>query len=329
MTEMKKFAQLSKKLKVFFKKHGYRFIKFSLFALFLFLIPAPNIYFYPVAKSQGFKLEDQIPSPTAPPYPIHKGENVPVTTAGAVLIEDIPSGVILYAKNEDVNFPPASTTKIMTALVSLENYKLDDVFTVPELNLDGSLMKLIPGEKLTVESLLYGALVHSANDAAYTLAANYPGGVTAFVDKMNEKARSLFLTNTHFTNPMGYDDEKHYSTASDLSKLALVGLANNVFTKIVGTKSITVSDVTFTNFHDLKNVNELLGKIPGVMGVKTGFTQNGGEILISEVKKNGRSILIVVLRSADRFGETTKLIDWVMNNVEWVPVNEIIEANQK
>lgn len=305
-------------------------VKFLLLALFLFLLPAPNVYFYPVAATTGLALDMQIVLPSPPPYPINKsGEPPPFVTAGAVLIQDIPSGVIFYARNENVRFPPASTTKVMTALVSLDNYKLDDTITVPETTLDGSLMKLIPGETMTVESLLYGALVHSANDAAYTLAVGFPGGMNAFVQKMNEKAKSLHLSDTHYTNPMGYDGDNHYSTASDLTKQTLAALTNKTFTKIVGTKSITVSDTSYTYFHDLKNVNELLGKIPGVMGVKTGFTTSAGEILISEVRKNGQSVLFVVLKSADRFGETTKLIDWVFGNFTWVPVSEIIPASQK
>jgi serine-type D-Ala-D-Ala carboxypeptidase (penicillin-binding protein 5/6) len=327
---MKRIAQFQKNLKRFFRKHTLRVIKFSFLALFLLLLPAPNAYFFPVAKSEGLKVTNQINLGPAPDYPVNSTQvQAPLLSAGAVLVKDIPSGVILYAKNENMRFPPASTTKIMTALVALENYSLDDVFTVPDISLEPSIMKLVPGEKITVESLLYGALVHSANDAAYTLASNYPGGYDAFIQKMNQKAQMLNLADTHFTNSVGFDDDNHYSTASDLAKQALAGLSNKTFVKIVGTKNITVSDVTYTYFHDLKNVNELLGKIPGVMGVKTGFTQNAGEVLISEVKKNDHSILIVLLKSNDRFGETTKLIDWVFGNFNWIPINEFTQAIAK
>lgn len=193
----------------------------------------------------------------------------------------------------------------------------------------GSLPVWLTGEKLTVESLLYGALVHSANDAAYALAESYPSGVEKFVEVMNNKARELGLSDTHFTNPVGFDDVTHYTTAVDLAKQAQAALSNKTFAKIVGTKSITVSDVTFTYFHELKNVNELLGKVAGVTGVKTGYTQNAGEVLVTEVKKNGQSVIFVVLKSADRFGDTTKLIDWVFNNYTWVPFADIIPNTQK
>lgn len=272
----------------------------------------------------------KIDLPLPPPYPVNQtAELPPDLSASGILIKDLPSGVIIYAKNEKMKFLSASTTKIMTALVALDQYKLDDILTVKKVITEGKTMGLVAGEKLTMESLLYGALVHSANDAAYTLAENCPGGVEKFIEKMNQKALNLGLTGTRFTNPVGFDDVNQYTTASDLAKQAEVALGNKIFAKIVGTKGITVSDTSFTYFHDLKNVNELLGKIAGVSGVKTGFTQNAGEILVSEVKKNGKSVIFVVLKSADRFGDTTKLIDWVFTNFVWVPFMEIIPATQK
>lgn len=306
-----------------------RITKFILVALFLFILPAPNQYFIKIPKTYGIKPMNQISLPAPPLYPRLKTQvKAPQLTAAAVLVKDLSSGVTLYAFEENQRFFPASTTKIMTALVALENYTLDDVVTVNNTSFDGRVMNLIEGEKLTVESLLYGALVHSANDAAFALADHYQYGLEQFVEKMNEKARKLHLSDTHFTNPVGYDDLFHYSTASDLSKQAIVALSNKTFAKIVGTRAITVSDIYFSYFHDLKNVNELLGKIPGLSGVKTGFTESGGEILISEVKKNGHDILIVLLKSADRFGETTRLIDWIFGNFEWVTIETVIPTSQ-
>ena len=145
---------------------------------------------------------------------------------------------------------------------------------------------------------------------------------------MNEKGKEFHLANTRFTNPVGYDDEKQNTTAKDLTKLAIIGLSNKTFRKIVSTRNITVSDITYTHFYPLSNVNELLGKVPGMSGVKTGFTENAGEILISEVQKNDHNVLFVILRSKDRFGETMKLVDWVFGNFTWVPVTEIIPAIQ-
>lgn len=185
-------------------------------------------------------------------------------------------------------------------------------------------MGLVPKEQITVESLLYGVLVHSANDAAYVLAENYPGGIEAFVADMNQKIKEYNLFGTHFANPAGFDDLENYTTPKDLAKLAKVAINNKTIAKIISTKNITVSDINYTYFHPLTNVNELLGKIAGVAGVKTGSTDGAGEILVSEVKKNGRSVLFVVLKSKDRFGDTVKLIDWVFNNFAWKNITEII-----
>lgn len=314
----------------FLRKHKGRLLLFFLIVVFLLLIPSPNIYFRSVEITQGLMLPEQLSLPKPPPVPInYSNETPPMLSASAILIKDLPSGKILYAKDEKMKFLPASTTKIMTAVVALSSYKLDEILTVKTVIGEGRTMGLIPDEKITAESLLYGTLVHSANDAAFALAENYPGGVSKFVEEMNRKAKEYGLSDTYFTNPIGFDDSKNLTTASDLAKLAEIALTNKTFAKIVGTRSITVSDVSFTYFHELKNVNELLGKVAGVSGVKTGFTQNAGEILVSEVKKNNKSVLFVVLKSDNRFGDTAKLIDWVFNNFIWVSVEDIIPTIQK
>ncbi|MCL4338604.1 D-alanyl-D-alanine carboxypeptidase [Patescibacteria group bacterium] len=307
------------------KKNFWRIIYFTLFTLVLFLFPAPNIYFQTVADTGGLYLPQNIKLPPPPAYPVMVGNPIPpVVTAQGVYIVDIPSKVVLYQKNPDEEFLPASTTKIATVLVALDHYRLDDVLKVNTVITDGSVMGLVHDEQITVESLLYGALVESGNDAAYTLAENYPGGVSNFVDMMNKKAQELHLSHTHFANPIGFDDPPNYTTPSDLAKLAMAALHNKTFTKIIGIKNITVSDVTYTYFHSLTNVNQLLGKIQGVAGVKTGYTQNAGEILVSEVKKNGHSVLFVILKSDDRFGETTQLINWIFNNFGWKNIESVV-----
>lgn len=307
------------------KKNYKRIIWFVTITIALTLFPSPNIYFQSVPKSGGIVLSAQLDLPPSPPYPInYTGYAAPYVSAQGVYISDLNSGATLYKKNEKVRFSPASTTKIFTAWVALKHYDLGDVLTVKTVVNSGRIMGLYQGEKLTVESLLYGALVHSANDAAYTLAENYPGGVTKFIEKMNETAREMKLTDTRFINPIGFDDIEHYTTATDLAKQAQIALSDKTFAKIVATRSITVSDISFTSFHDLSNVNQLLGKISGVAGVKTGQTEIGGEILVTEVKKNDHSVLFVLLKSLDRFGETVQLIDWVFGNFVWLEVSEII-----
>lgn len=304
-----------------------RITKVILFAVLLFLFPAPNIYFQNVPTLNQDKAQAEISLPTPPPVPVNLNNlPLPLISAESFYIKDINSGMTIMARESGKLLFPASTTKLMTALVTLDKFAPEDIFVVRTLVDSGRVMDLVSGEKLTVESLLYGSLVHSANDAAYTLAENYPGGVESFVAAMNKKAALLHLSSTNFTNPVGFDDADNYSSAEDLAKLAIYALNNKFIKKIVSTKAITVSDISYTYFHDLTNVNELLGKVAGLSGVKSGYTQNAGEILISEVTKNDTRVLFVVLKSRDRFGDTEKLIDWVYRNFEWQSLNKITPA---
>lgn len=294
------------------------------FTFLLFLLPAPHVYFQSVSRSSPMLLFKNFNLGKPPLIPVNiTNKKPPDLSAAGILVVDSPSNVVLYQKNASEKFLPASTTKVMTALVSLDQYSLEDILTVKTVINESRTMGLVVGEKLTFENLLYGALIHSGNDAAYVLAENYPGGVANFVAAMNKKAADLYLTNTHFANSIGFDDPQNYTTAFDLVKLSRVALTNKTFTKIVGTRSITVSDVDFTRFHELRNVNELLGKVAGVSGVKTGFTQNAGEVLLTEVRKNGKSVLIAILKSQDRFGDTEKIIEWVFENFSWKDIKEI------
>jgi D-alanyl-D-alanine carboxypeptidase (penicillin-binding protein 5/6) len=302
-----------------FKRHWDRFLFLFVFALFILRIPGQNIYTVHMSGllPESVKIPVSIPDPF--PYPVNVTGIVPGSdiTATGVVILDADSGVYLFKRNEGMLLSPASTTKILTALVSLDSYQLDDIVTIKNIVNDGQVMGLLQGERITVENLLYGALIHSGNDAAYALAEHYSGGVPAFVTAMNKKAKEIHLTNSTFTNPVGYDDPAHQMTAIDLSRLARVALGNKTIVKMVAIPAITISDVTHTYFHSLKNVNQLVGKIPGVSGIKTGWTENAGENLVTLVERNGRKIILVVLKSSDRFGETVKLIDWVFANYEW------------
>lgn len=309
------------------RKRVFKISKFSFALLILFLaifffLPGQNIYQTSFTSKKPVVVNPPFALPSPAPYPVNVSGDPPSSlTAQAVLVVDIPTSVILYQKNPKLRLEPASITKIMTALVGLEVFKMEDILTVETQVSLGRTMGLVPGEKLTLENLLYGILVHSANDAAFTLAENYPGGLRKFVERMNEKAGELSLVDTSFANPVGYEENGHYTSARDLALLAALALDNPIITKIVGTPAITVADITFSRFYRLENVNQLLGKIPGVLGVKTGWTENAGECLVAAVTKNGRKILIVVLSSKDRFGETENLINWVFENFKW----EIIE----
>jgi D-alanyl-D-alanine carboxypeptidase (penicillin-binding protein 5/6) len=265
-----------------------------------------------------------LPIPSPAPYPQNKTDIYPgdEITARGVVVMDVDSHVYLYKRNEVMLLSPASTTKLLTALVALDVYKLDDVVTIASVSGSGQSMGLVPGEEITVENLLYGALIQSGNDAAWALAEHYTEGADKFIDRMNEKARTLHMDQSHFTNSTGFDGGEHKVTPMDLSLLALAAIQNKTIAKMVAIPQITVSDVNHVYFHKLSNVNQLLGKIPGVGGIKTGWTETAGENLITYVERNNRKIIFVVLHSKDRFGDTTKLIDWVFENYRWEELNK-------
>ncbi|KKR33423.1 MAG: hypothetical protein UT63_C0017G0014 [Candidatus Gottesmanbacteria bacterium GW2011_GWC2_39_8] len=312
------FKKFKKRLSGWFAKYYQRILGFGLLAFLFLLLPSGNIYYNPPVPGVPISSDIPLSLPSPPPYPVNiTGLSPEPLTSEGVVVVDLPSGGVIYQKNSDTRLAPASTTKIMTALVSLDKYALDDVVTVKTVVTEGSTMGLVRGEKITVESLLYGALVQSANDAAYALAENYPGGVQKFVEAMNEKLKELHLKSTHFANPMGFEDKNHYTTPYDLAHIAAFALKNKTFAKIVGVPQITVSDVNYTTFHNLKNVNQLLGRVSGVYGVKSGYTEEAGECLVTVVKRGDREILIVLLRSSDRFGETERIINWVFDNYRW------------
>jgi D-alanyl-D-alanine carboxypeptidase len=265
---------------------------------------------------QGLNLKKSVPTPA--PYPVNINEVFPPPlTASSIMIKDTDSMVSLYEKDPSLRLFPASTTKIMTALVALENFPLEQVLVVGNHPVEGNTIKLLAGEEMTVENLLNGLLIGSGNDAALVLAENFPGGLEGFVWAMNQKAKELKMENTHFTNPMGFDQGEHYSTAEDLVRLAIFALKDPVISRIVSTSELTITDVSGAIAHPLKNTNELVGKLEGVKGVKTGWTENAGECLITFIEREDRQVVMVVLGSKDRFGETKTLIDWVFNNFSW------------
>jgi D-alanyl-D-alanine carboxypeptidase (penicillin-binding protein 5/6) len=264
----------------------------------------------PVLRADPFTL------PTPALYP-KKATDVspPSVSAQSAIVLDATSQVILYKKNEDVRFPPASTTKIMTALVGMEYFQPSDILSVNgSTNVEGSTMKLVEGERMTFENLLFGLLLNSGNDAAETIAQNSPGGRDGFIARMNEKAGQLHLENTHFEDVTGIAFENHYTTALDLARLASAALQNGIFARIVATKAKTVSDVSGRYLHNLENINKLLGSVAGVEGVKTGYTEEAGQVLVAAATRNGHTIISVVLRSQDRFLDSTNLLEWAFAN---------------
>lgn len=311
-------------------KRGVLFV----FGLSCFLFPGQNWYLstsleYQVPKVR--RIELSLPSPASHPVGL-AGEDLPFLTAKAVAVMDRDSAVLMFGKNEKTELLPASTVKIMTALVALDYYQFDDILVVGQTKQQGQDMELLAGEKMTAGNLLYGLLVASANDAAQALAQNYPGGKENFIAAMNQKAKELHLSDTYFANPTGLDSDAQesllldfsYTTALDLARLTSWALQNVIFRQIVATQTITVSDASGRLRHQLRNINELLGRLPGIRGVKTGWTEEAGECLVGYVEREGRGIVTVILGSEDRFGETVRLIDWTFANHRWEMVTPSI-----
>jgi len=257
--------------------------------------------------------------PTLPK--LKSNTNFPIFSAQAVLAVDLKSGIALYEKNPDLKLLPASTTKIVTALVAMDYYSREAEITVDGISKVGQTMGLINGENITAHNLLYGLLISSANDAAEALAQGYPGGRESFVAAMNDKARELNLVNSSFTNPAGLDSEGHVSTASDLIRVAEYAMQKSYFSQIVKIRKVTVESTDGKIVHNLENINILLGKIEGVQGVKTGWTEDARENLITYIERDGHQVMIALMGSQDRFGETEELIEWIFENYQWWEVN--------
>jgi D-alanyl-D-alanine carboxypeptidase (penicillin-binding protein 5/6) len=255
-----------------------------------------------------------------PPIPTIKDTaSFPIISAQGALAVDLVTMMPLYEKNPDEKYLPASTTKIVTALVAMENYNNSDVFVVNGKRVSGQNMGLVTGEKITVESLLEGLLIFSANDAAEVLAVNYPGGRDEFIAEMNNKAFELGLINTSFENPTGFDGGEHFTTSRDLIRVGIVAMDIAEFAEIVSQKEKTVESVDKVYVHKLTNTNKLLGQ-DGVKGIKTGWTENARENLVTYIEKDNKKIMIAILGSQDRFGETKEIIDWIMDHYEWEDV---------
>lgn len=258
---------------------------------------------------------------------------LPKTNSRRYIVYDRISKSMIIGKNEDVKSAMASTTKIMTSIVILEKADLDEMVTVSAKagGTGGSRLGLKKGDKASVKNLLYGLMLRSGNDAAVALAEHVGGSVKEFAEIMNEKASELGLTNTHFVTPHGLDDANHYTTALELAKLTDYAMNNETFAKIVGTKSITI--YINNQPRQINNTNELLGTLNGVVGVKTGFTNNAGRCLVTETKRNNMDIITIVLGAdtkKDRTKDSVNLIEYTFSKYKMYNLEEqIIEEFNK
>lgn len=293
-------------------------------AVLILLIFSASIFTFTknsrIKASQKKETDQVLEIPRLYPYPV-KNENFhepPSLSAQSVVVIDAKTGIVLFERDPKVKHFPASTTKLMTALVALEKCSPENHVEVGPIVKEGTQMGLEKGDKVTVEALLSGMLIASGNDAAYTLAFACSPSYLSFVDSMNRKAKELGMTSTNFENPAGFDGKNQYSTAQDLAKLAKVAVANPLISRIVSTKSAVLNDVTGTKTYFVENINELLGEVEGIEGVKTGQTSGSGEILISKTTRGGNTIIIALLSSSGRFEETKKLIEWTYSNYLWL-----------
>ncbi|MCM3469719.1 D-alanyl-D-alanine carboxypeptidase family protein [Brevibacillus borstelensis] len=256
----------------------------------------------------------------------------PGISAEAAALIDVASGRILYSKNGSKKMRIASLTKTMTAIVAIENGRLEDIVSVPKeaVGVEGSSIYLKNGEKLTLEELLYGLMLRSGNDAAVTVAHHIGGSVPGFVYLMNEKAAMIGMSHTNFTNPHGLDDSNmHYSTAEDMAKLSAYALKNPVFRQIVSTKVKNISWEGEEYDRRLQNKNKLLHLYQGADGVKTGYTKLAKRCLASSATRDGRQLATITLNAPDDWNDSMALMDWgfqQFSNVTVVEKGEIVET---
>ena len=241
----------------------------------------------------------------------------PTVSARSAVLMAADTGEVLFAKNEHERLAMASTTKIMTALLTIEQATPDRLVTAtPEaVRVEGTAMGLTAGDRVSFHDLAVGMLLPSGNDAANTAALAIAGSLRAFADLMNQKAQDLGMTNTHFVTPSGLDDENHYSTAYDMALLARYAIRNPLFVQICSaqTASVHFANEAFTRTY--RNHNRLLRSLPGAFGVKTGFTKKSGRCLVSAVRRGGVTLVCVTLCDPNDWLDHERLVDYGFSQV--------------
>ena len=238
-----------------------------------------------------------------------QAQEIPVSAGEAVA--EVSSGRILFEKDGQRSLPMASTTKILTATIIIEDCDLDQTVTVPEqaAGVEGSSVYLVAGEKMTVRDLLYGLMLRSGNDCAETLALYHSGSIAAFADCMNARARSIGAVNSHFINPHGLPADGHRTTANDLATIAAYALRSEEFRKIVSTCSWSVEDGGCGYRRVWQNKNKMLYQFEGADGVKTGYTVEAGRCLVTSATRGGMQLVCVVLNSPSMYERSAALLE--------------------
>ena len=237
----------------------------------------------------------------------------PYLGAASAILIDNETGTVLYARNEHARRAPASTTKILTAIVAIEHGRLDRTVAVSRraANVIGSDINLYTGQQVLLEDLLAGLLIRSGNDAAIAIAEAVAGSVEEFVTLLNRRAAELGATNSHFVNPHGLDKPDHYSTAHDLAVLARTAMKYPLFARLVATRNYSPASIPGVSWN---NTNRLLWSFDGMEGIKTGTTGKAGNCLVAAASRDDRQLISVVMDSANRWGDTSRLLEWGFTN---------------
>jgi D-alanyl-D-alanine carboxypeptidase len=239
-----------------------------------------------------------------------------ISGQGAVIM-DAQTGAVLFGKNARRHMAMASCTKMVTAILALERGHLNDEVKVDvdgtrmAIEMESTVMGLQPGETVTLETLLYGLMLPSGNDAAVAIAKHIAGSEPAFVDLMNAKVRELGLEDTHFVNPHGLDAQGHYSSPYDQASIARYGMTNPVFARIVGAKEYSGEG------YQLRNANRLLWNYPGADGVKPGFTDDAGSALVASATRDGHRVITTVIKANSAAMDSAPLLDWAFKSFSW------------
>lgn len=236
------------------------------------------------------------------------------------------NGAETWARNPDVKLPPASLTKIMTALIVVEKSGIDDIVTVNRAasRETGTRIRLKEGERFYVIDLLAAALLQSANDACRALAEHLGGSEDGFVSMMNKRAAELGMDRSHFTNACGHDQSGHYSTARDLARLTEVALKNPVIGKMVSLIRGEIATVEGKRRFSIENQNELIGRYPGAIGMKSGFTPKAGKCVIALAEKGGKRVMLVLLNAPNRWWDAEDILEraFRLGDIAYSPKNE-------
>ena len=244
-----------------------------------------------------------------------------ISAVSAILIE-AETGTVLYEKNADEQRAMASTTKIMTAILTIEAGDLDSEFVADSyaIRVEGTSMGLREGDRVSRRDLLYGILLPSGNDAANAAAVSVGGSISGFVELMNSKAQTLGLTSTHFVTPSGLDAQGHYTTARDLAQLTAYAMKNEIFRSIVCCSEARVEFGNPPYMRTLYNSNKMLKRYEGAIGVKTGFTDNARRCLVSAAERDGETLIAVTLNAGDDWNDHTKMLDYGFTRVYSYPL---------